>query len=186
MRLFVAIAISEEIRRSLALFLNELRVIAPKVRWARPENLHLTLKFIGEAEPATLKQIENVLTTVRTSGPLDLEFHGLGFFPNAKRPRVFWAGVRSTENLAVLAHSIDIALHTLGFPLETKAFAPHVTLARFNSSVPRPDLSAMEKNHSHQTFGSMVTSEFHLIESRLKPSGAEYTNVQSFTFFTGS
>jgi RNA 2',3'-cyclic 3'-phosphodiesterase len=185
-RLFVAIAIQEEIRRSLALFLNELRVIAPKVKWASPENLHLTLKFIGEADPATLSQIENVLKTVRTAGPLDLEFHGLGFFPDAKHPRVIWAGVRSTSRLALLADSIDTALHTLGIPLEKKAFAPHVTLARLNSALLRPDFLAIEKNHSHQTFGSMVASEVQLIESRLKPSVAEYTNVQSFTFVTES
>ncbi|MGB7438763.1 MAG: RNA 2',3'-cyclic phosphodiesterase [Candidatus Acidiferrum sp.] len=182
MRLFIAIAIPSEIREKLAAFLNELRNIAPKVKWVRAENLHVTLKFLGHTDAAKLQQIVSALRTVRSGEPATLEFRGLGFFPNEKRPRVFWAGMNSSANLRPLAQDIDREMHPLGFELETRPFTPHLTLARFDPPGLPPNLGGAIKPDISRGFGEMSAREFHLIESKLKPTGAEYTTLQSFPF----
>ena len=182
MRLFIAIEIPESIRSAFASLLKEFRAVAPQLKWVRAENLHVTLKFLGETDPAKLGALQNVLSAVRSAEPVSLEFRGLGFFPNEKRPRVFWAGMEASANLKTLAADIDQTVHPLGFPLEERPFTPHLTLARFSlPGIPPKLLQAINEKNS-QSFGSLGTRQFHLIESKLKPAGAEYTTVQSFHF----
>jgi 2'-5' RNA ligase len=130
-RLFIAIEIPQTIRTTFASLLKEFSVIAPQVKWVRARNLHLTLKFLGEIASEKLGPLESVLSTVRSSVGVNLEFRGLGFFPHQKRPRVFWAGMDASANLETLAAEIDQVTHRLGFPLEERPFLPHLTLARF-------------------------------------------------------
>ena len=182
MRLFVAIEIPDDIRSALALFLKELRGFAPLAKWVRAENLHVTLKFLGETAPARVAAIDNTLRSIRSEQPVTLEFRGLGFFPTEKRPRVIWAGMEASRNLKVLAEDIDQKLHQLGFPLEDRPFTPHLTLARFNPAGLPPKLGSIVPEHSSRSFGSFTVREFRLIESKLKPTGAEYTTLQSFPF----
>ncbi len=186
MRLFIAIAIPDEIRSAFAAFLKDFRDIAPKVKWVRAENLHVTLKFLGNTDIAKLEQIESALKAIRNSQPVTLEFHGLGFFPGEKRPRVLWAGLDSSANLGPLAADIDRGMHQLGFPPEDRLFTPHLTLARFNPPGLPPKLSQAVMQHASRRLGSFIAREFHLIESKLKSTGAEYTTVQSFPFVTES
>ena len=182
MRLFIAIEIPENIRSAFATLLKDFRAIAPQLKWVRAENLHVTLKFLGETDPSKLGALQNALSAVRSTEPISLEFRGLGFFPNEKRPRVFWAGMEASANLKTLAADIDQAVHKLGFSLEERPYAPHLTLARFSlPGIPPKLLQAISEKNA-QSFGSLSTLEFHLIESKLKPAGAEYTTVQSFHF----
>jgi 2'-5' RNA ligase len=183
-RLFIAIEIPENIRTAFASLLKEFRALAPQAKWVRAENLHVTLTFLGETEPAKLGALQNVLSGVRSAGPVNLEFRGLGFFPNEKRPRVFWAGMEASANLKALAADIDQAAHRLGFPLEERPFTPHLTLARIPLLGIPPKLLQATKEKSGQSFGFLRTQEFHLIESKLKPTGAEYTTLQTFRFAT--
>jgi RNA 2',3'-cyclic 3'-phosphodiesterase len=181
-RLFVAIEIPQEIRNTLAAFIKELRSIAPQAKWIRAENLHVTLKFLGNSNEQKLAALENALSAIRSSNPVSLQFRGLGFFPNPKRPRVLWAGMTSSPNLSTIAYDIDHAAHNLGFPLEDRPFAPHLTLARFEPpGVPSQLASAIADNASRE-FGAITTSQFHLIQSTLKPAGAEYSTLRSFPF----
>ena len=182
MRLFVAIAIPDEIRLALAAFVNELRTAAPQAKWVRADNLHVTLKFLGETDSAKLSQVQAELAAIRSRQAVTLSFHGLGFFRNEQRPRVFWVAIEASPNVAPLAADIDRAMHRLGFPLEERAFTPHLTLARFDPpGLPRNLQGAVQQNQS-RGFGSLTAAEFQLIESKLKPSGAEYTTLQSFPF----
>ena len=182
MRLFVAIEIPKEIRDALAAFLKDLRGIAPQAKWVRVENLHVTLKFLGDTEAPKVKAIESTLGSIHNAQPVTLEFRGLGFFPNDERPRVFWAGMEASTNLKALAEDIDHGLHRMGFPLEDRAFTPHLTLARFNPPGLPPKLGSAVSDHASRSFGSLTAREFHLIESKLKSTGAEYTTVKSFPF----
>jgi RNA 2',3'-cyclic 3'-phosphodiesterase len=184
MRLFIAIEIPGEIRNALAAFLKELPKNAPKAKWVRPENLHVTLKFLGSTDPTKLGQIESSLKAIRSPQPVTLEFRGLGFFPNEKRPRVFWAGMNSSANLQPLAADVDRSMHQHGFLLEERPFAPHLTLARFDPPGLPANLASAVKQNASRAFGSMTAREFHLIESKLKPTGAEYTTLKSFPFTT--
>jgi 2'-5' RNA ligase len=181
-RLFIAIEIPSDVRNALAALVKELQKTAPKAKWVRPENLHVTLKFLGSTEEAKRDQIEDTLKAIRSPQPVSLEFRGLGFFPNQKRPRVLWAGIESSANLRPLAEDIDRSMHGLGFPLEERRFTPHLTLARFDPAGLPPNLASAVKQHTSRGFGSLNAREFHLIESRLKPTAAEYTTLQSFRF----
>lgn len=184
MRLFIAIEIPNDIRNALAAFLRELRAIAPSAKWVRAENLHVTLKFLGHTEPEKIEAIEQALKAIRSPQPVALQFRGLGFFPNEKHPRVFWAGMDASPNLRPLAEDIDRAVTRLGFPPENRPFAPHLTLARFDPPDLPAKLAIAINQHSSVSFGSLSASTFHLIESKLKPTGAEYTTLQSFPFVT--
>jgi 2'-5' RNA ligase len=181
-RLFVALEIPRSVRERLAVLIEELRAIASPAKWVRPENLHVTLKFLGETAPEKLPAVSTALTGVRSPSPVELKFRGLGFFPNEKRPRVFWAGMQASANLVPLAGDLDRILAKLDFPLETRAFTPHLTLARFDPpGISRPLRAAVDGNASRE-FGVLRTGTFHLIQSKLKPTGAEYTTLQSFPF----
>jgi 2'-5' RNA ligase len=184
LRLFVAIEIPDEIRNTLAAFVKELRGVAPQAKWVRTENLHVTLKFLGHTDPAKVGAIENVLGSIRSGQAVTLEFKGLGYFPTEKRPRVFWAGMESSANLKTLAADVDHGLHKLGFPREERPFTPHLTLARFEPPGLPLKLGAAVAQNISRSFGSLMTREFHLIESKLKPTGAEYTDLRSFPFVT--
>ena len=182
MRLFVALEIPAAVRDNLATLIKDLRNLEPKSRWVRPENLHVTLKFIGQAPPDKLEAIRIALGGVRAVQAVELDFRGLGFFPNEKHPRVLWANVKASTHLKSLAADIDHALEILGVPREQRAFTPHLTLARFPSPrIPEKLRNAIQQNIARK-FGSLRTSEFHLIESKLKPSGAEYARLASFSF----
>jgi RNA 2',3'-cyclic 3'-phosphodiesterase len=183
-RLFIAIEIPGEIGNALAAFLKELQKTAPKAKWVRPENLHLTLKFLGETDEAMLGQIEGSLKTIRSPEPVVLEFRGLGLFPNEKRPRVFWLGMEASANLWRLASDIDRSVQQLGFPLEQRPFTPHLTLARFNPPGLPPNLGSAVKQYAAHGFGSSTAHRFHLIQSELKATRAEYTTLVSFPFTT--
>jgi 2'-5' RNA ligase len=186
-RLFVALEIPTEVRDEFAALINELRAADSsfsknRARWVRPENLHVTLKFIGHVDNGKLDAIRGALAEVRFDSPAELRFRGLGFFPNAKRPRVFWAGVETSPNLAPLAAEIDTRLKKLGILSETKEFAPHLTLARFDPPGISEGLSAVAQVNVAREFGAARTGEFHLFESKTRPTGAEYTRLSSFSF----
>ncbi|MGA2482683.1 MAG: RNA 2',3'-cyclic phosphodiesterase [Candidatus Acidiferrales bacterium] len=182
MRLFVALEVPENVRRALAELIAKLRPAAPAARWVRAENIHVTLKFIGEVPPGQLDPIRGALSAMRLDAAVSIRFRGLGFFPNDRRPRVFWAGMDASENFAPLAASIEAALAPLGIPRESRPFTPHLTLARFPEPRPAPELLEAVAPLLDKEFGSATTSEFHLMESRLKPGGAQYTRLATFSF----
>lgn len=182
MRLFVALEIPSAVRESLATLLASLRAITKEPRWVRVQNLHVTLKFLGEVDEGKLAAVRSALGEVRSEQAVNLEFRGLGFFPNEKHPRVFWAGMKASPNLKTLAGDIEGAMEKLEISREKREFSPHLTLARFERlRLPEALCKAIAENAQHK-FGTLRTNEFHLIQSKLKPSGAEYTTVATFQF----
>src|SRR3974390_3330681 len=93
MRLFVAMDIPDEVRRSVAALALKLRPLCKQARWVRIGGAHVTLKFIGEAPAEQAERIKTALAAVHISAPVEIRFRGAGFFPNERRPRVLWAGV---------------------------------------------------------------------------------------------
>ena len=187
MRLFVALEIPSAVRNHLAALIGELRkaeadASKDRARWVRPENLHVTLKFIGHVDGGNADSIRAVLGQVRSDSPVTIEFRGLGFFPGEKRPRVLWVGTINSPNLPGLASDIDKRLEPLGVPRETREFTPHLTLARFDPPGISEKLRAEVQRNLNLELGTLRSSEFHLFESKTKPSGAEYTILQSFRF----
>lgn len=148
----------------------------------RAENLHVTLKFLGAVADEKLEEVRAALANIRSDQAVTLEFRGLGFFPNEKRPRVFWAGMEASPNLKTLASDIEVAVEELGIPREKREFSPHLTLARFEGPTLPASLRKAIAENAQREFGSLRTNEFRLIHSKLKPSGAEYTTLASFRF----
>jgi 2'-5' RNA ligase len=186
-RLFVALEIPAAVRDNLAAFIKGLRDLSAlladkRPRWVRSENLHVTLKFIGEASATKLEGIRGALSAIRLDAPVDLQFRELGFFPDEKYPRVLWAGLAASPNLPLLAGDIDRALEAQGIAPDKRAFTPHLTLVRFEPPGLHEKLRAAIQKNSEREFGSFQAREFRLIESKLKLTGAEYTSLASFPF----
>ncbi len=182
MRLFVALDIPDTLRRALRELMARLKAECSDARWVRPEGIHITLKFLGETDEAKLDSIKLALAPVHCDRAVELDFRGIGFFPNEFHPRVIWCGVEASSNLTLLAADVDRALQPLGFPAESRAFTPHLTLARFDSHKGLDTLVRTTNNLKSYDFGSARQSEFYLYRSFLKPGGAEYTRLATFPF----
>ena len=192
MRLFVALDIQETIRQGIASFLEEVRSLAPAVRWVAPEALHVTLKFIGERPDATVRSIEESLHKI-SAPAIPISFRGCGFFPTERSARVFWIGIEAGSSLAELAKRIEGELEPLGIEAERRAFSPHLTLARAGNVSGAPGRQPSDKPNRRFSllqaklrtmppldFGTMNAIEFFLYRSRLSSRGAQYSKVARF------
>jgi 2'-5' RNA ligase len=182
MRLFVALSIPSEVRENIASLIRTLRHADSKPRWVNPGNLHITLKFIGEVESQIAPAICEALVAIRLAQPLTLALRSLGFFPNPRRPSVAWIGIEAPPTLAFLASEINRLFTPLGIQPETKPLVPHLTIARFKENRLSPALQAEIEKWKDHSVGEYSSEEIHLIESRLRSSGAEYTTLRSFQF----
>ncbi len=182
MRLFVAIDVPEDVRGRIARFASDLRAQAPRARWVQIEGAHLSLKFIGEVPDSLLDAIRPALAPMRAPAPIEIEYRGCGFFPNAHRPRVFWVGVNAPATLAELATEIERVLVPLGVPRESREFQPHLTLARFHHPSECGELRRAIVQIAVPEFGRTVAREFHLYQSQLQPQGPIYTRLETYVF----
>ena len=183
MRIFIALDIPGEIRAQMLKYVQRARALAADARWARPEGLHVTLKFVGEVSDAKVEQIKAALATVKTA-PFEVTFANVGFFPTARSPRVFWIGVEGGEALPGLAALIDNAAHGVGIAKEDRAYSPHLTLARSGSGPGgqhhlKP-LAALLEDQTPPRFGTMTAREFFLYLSQPQRGGSKYTKLQGF------
>lgn len=192
MRLFIALDINEVIRERITRFVEGVNGFAPDARWAKPESLHVTLKFIGEQPETAVEQIKAALSTIASSRA-EIHFHGYGFFPTAKSARVFWIGMEAGPQLATLAMEIDEKMASLGIPKEDRAFSPHLTLARGpgrSGSPKRHQTDATNRNFRRlqeklavlpaPEFGTMTARGIFLYQSQLSPKGSKYTKLAAF------
>src|SRR5262249_4545343 len=140
-RLFVALEIPDAVKQGLSLLGGGV----PGARWMADDQLHLTLRFIGEVDENVAHDIDDTLVGLRAPG-FTMELAGVGEF-GGKNPRALWAGVRSSEALTHLQRKIETALQRIGLPAEERKFTPHVTLARLKSA-PREKVMQFLAHHS--------------------------------------
>jgi 2'-5' RNA ligase len=175
MRLFTAIDIPAEVQRNLHGLLDRLRPTA-KIAWSTVEKLHVTTKFIGEWPEHRLEEMKGTLQKVCSPGAIEITVRGLGWFPDARSPRVFWAGVESGPELAMLAHATGSAVEKIGVPVEERKYSPHLTLARIRERVPLNALRSAVEALPSVDFGSFHVPSFYLYLS----SGGKYTKLAEF------
>jgi RNA 2',3'-cyclic 3'-phosphodiesterase len=149
------------------------------VKWVRPENIHLSLKFLGEVDEGRASELHTALQRAAAAGPdprpLALQISGFGVFPDYHRPHVLWAGVTPEPGLELLQHSVEQAFAPLGFPTEARAFRPHVTLARASRDAKPREFAGLEELLSGIEFDETVSvAEVDLMQSTLKPEGPVY------------
>jgi RNA 2',3'-cyclic 3'-phosphodiesterase len=176
MRTFIAIPLPEECRAMLAQMQQNLRIYKADVRWVAVPSMHLTLKFLGEADPEIIPGLNTMLTeSAKSERRFELKLHGLGCFPNGRNPRVIWCGIDGeTDSLMRLQHIVESACEKLGFAPEDRSFRPHLTLGRVQGR------KKMQLLMDRIVAGSDLTCSFqadrlHIYKSSLKPQGAEYT-----------
>jgi 2'-5' RNA ligase len=176
-RAFVAIFPPLEVRKTaLSGALEAVRRSGDKVRWARPEKVHLTLKFLGDTQEEVLNDLCAALEeTCRHHAPFDVGLTGLGAFPSARRARILWASVGAgSERLCSLATDVDAAFAPLGFEREGRPYVPHLTLGRVRGRPASFDLSRASLNLDFRARRAK------LVESTLTEEGAVYRTVEAF------
>jgi len=185
LRAFIAVEIPQEIHKAIGNETAPLRAALNKslVRWVPTENMHLTLKFLGDTSPVNVDLLAQMLSVEAGQHPaFEIQFRGLGVFPNPKRPHVIWIGIQAPEELAALQRGIEAAADKLGYPPEKRSFSPHLTIGRVKQNI---NSGGMQKVRAALegikvgTLGAAPVNAVHLFKSDLKPSGAVYTCLHS-------
>jgi len=185
LRAFIAIEIPPEIHKAIESKTAPLRAAldASLVRWVPTDNIHLTLKFLGDVSPASVEMLSQMLSVeVRQHSTFALKFGGLGAFPNPRRPRVVWIGIQAPAGLEALHRGIEAAAATLGYPSEERPFSPHLTIGRVKQNAGPAGVQKIRSALDETKVGALGTAQVsavHLFKSDLKPSGAVYTRLFS-------
>ncbi len=175
-RCFIAVFLDPAIRPRVEAFQQKLARSGAEVKWVEPQNLHFTLKFLGEVESGRLDGIARLLSgAVSGVRAFDLELGAVGAFPGMRNPRVVWIGLRAGgEALAALAARVEEAMKAEGFLQDGKGASPHLTIGRVRSGRNLHDL-AREMASNPPPPGSMKAREVQLTSSDLGPRGPVYT-----------
>lgn len=185
LRTFIAVDFPQEIKDKIeeitAYFKTQL---PPKViKWVDPNNMHLTLKFMGETPVDRLEPIKKVMHQVVMVFPIfEIEIKNLGMYPNAKKPRVVWLGISSEEYLTSLHKQLDQALKELNIQPEGRPFSPHLTIGRVRRSADQESVKAVGQTLSQfkvSSLGHVTINEIVYYQSELTPQGPNYTILQS-------
>lgn len=181
MRCFISISLPEEIKKGMSAVQERLKASGADVSWTRPEGMHLTLKFLGEVEEERRSEIEAALNAaVRGRSPFSLDVSGIGTFPERRRPRVVWIGLRDRgNNLIWLQRAVEEEFNKIGFPPENREFSPHVTLGRIRSPKNVEKLIILVEEDKDVELNGFEVSHVRLMQSVLKPTGAVYTELYS-------
>jgi RNA 2',3'-cyclic 3'-phosphodiesterase len=176
-RAFVAVAISDDVRRRLAEEQARLRRTGARVSWVAPENIHLTLAFLGDVFPERIAGIGAALTRIGAATvPFEFAVAGLGYFGSQRSPRVIWAGItEGAEALGVLQQRVDRALRELDFTLEDRPFKPHLTFGRVRAPGGADELAARIDAARDVACGTVAVDRVLLMRSELRPAGPIYT-----------
>ena len=141
------------------------------------ENIHLTLKFLGNVSASKLEETKSALTQVAFP-PFSLEIKGAGAFPSLKRMNVIWVGVgEGWSQVELIFEQTEKLLHQLGFSRETRAFSPHITVARVKSGRKRDEIAAFLGGLADESFGTFPVEKVRLKQSILSPSGPTYSTL---------
>jgi RNA 2',3'-cyclic 3'-phosphodiesterase len=179
MRLFTAIDLPADARLRLERLLSALRPEAP-IKWSPLDNLHITMKFIGEWPEERLEEIHEALAHVTPRAPFEVSLRGLGWYPNERAPRVLWAGVEGGGKLAKLAQEIEQCLAGIGVAKEDRPFAPHLTLARIKHPAPLQALRQKVERLQPADLGHFPIAHFSLFRSDPGSNASVYRKLRNY------
>jgi len=178
-RTFIAIELPDKIQSDIRQLKHSFLPYRFDIRWVKPLNMHLTIKFLGDVDPADLDTIGKLLSDIAGNFPsFDLIPRGLGVFPSLKRPRVIWIGIAGqTDVLGSIQQSVNGGLNEIGFTTEKRPFRGHLTFGRIKSRVDQDRL--LDALHAQQKFVSKAFTVENLVmfKSELTPSGPIYTKL---------
>ncbi len=184
LRAFIAIEIPAEIQQKIHREVTTFRKgIDALVRWVPPQNMHLTLKFLGDISPNSLDFLRQMLRTEAENVPsFEIHLAGLGAFPNLKRPRVLYIGIQAPAALDTLQRGIESASRRLGYEAEERPFSAHLTLGRVKqnvSAVEQQQIRRAVESTQVDLLGTTRVDSVHLYKSELNPGGSVYTRLYS-------
>ncbi len=184
-RAFIAIDLSKDIQRRLEEVVGDFKTKLTDipVRWVAAENIHLTLKFLGDVSLTNLNLLTDMLQTeISTHHQFDITVGGSGAFPNLRQPRIIWVGVEAPAELAAIQNGIEAATGRLGYAREERPFSPHLTLGRVSRNATSQEVKAisgiLEKNRVG-FLGATCVEQVYLYRSDLHPTGAVYSQIYS-------
>ena len=178
-RTFIAVELPEEIHHKLQQLQNDFRTSMPDVRWTKPGNIHLTLKFLGDVQ---LSRTDRITSSLKDIGgqfsPFAMSLAGMGAFPNSRKPRIVWVGVdKGADTLVEIANSIEASMKQLGFPKEKRPFTPHLTVGRIRQlKNPEAMTKALEQSKVGE-LGRFAVEKISFVRSQLDPAGSIYTTL---------
>ena len=180
-RLFIAVDLPPEARQSLAQVQSRLKS-AGAIRWTKPQQIHLTLQFLGDTPATQVEAITHALQRkVSPLPPFPLTLNGVGVFPNLKRPRIVWAGITGEgDALKALHRAVISATQTVGFQAEERPFKPHLTIGRVQKWAKPANYAAIRQviQRSPVTeIAAFPVDHISLIRSQLTPAGPIYTQL---------
>ncbi len=178
LRTFIAVDLGKAIRDRAVALQGTLARSGTEVKWVEPENLHVTLLFLGEVDDRMVPQVCKVVAeSVADLAPFPTVIERVGCFPNLRRPRIVWIGVgQGTQELCALHDRIEEPLLDLGcYRREERAYTPHVTLGRVKSDRPTEKLTAALTQQAGWQGGETVVEEVLILSSELTPQGPRYT-----------
>jgi 2'-5' RNA ligase len=177
-RLFVAIDLPDDVKNRIADIGRDL----PGARPVPREQLHLTIRFIGDVDEETFASAREALAGITgTSFPLTIK--GIGHFPPGKFPRVLWAGLEESPPLLKLQQQVELALVEAGIAPDGRRFSPHLTLARLKET-PYATVAHLEEQQRDLVAGPFRVEEFHLYSSTLTRTGAIHAKMQTYSLST--
>ncbi|HSL98988.1 MAG TPA: RNA 2',3'-cyclic phosphodiesterase [Candidatus Limnocylindria bacterium] len=184
MRLFIGIGLSPDCRRAIAGAVSHLREKGIPVSWTPEHNLHLTLKFLGETPVSRVNELAGLLAEAgRGIPPFMLRVGEAGAFPTLRAPRVLWIGIREPLELVRKLHqNMENALSGAGFPRDERPFHPHVTVGRVRGRVAPGWGETYASAVSGVAFDTVSVASYRVYESRLSPSGANYSVLREVPF----
>ena len=176
-RTFVAVLIAEDLKKKMSEVQEQVKKLAPDVKWVAPENFHVTMKFLGSVREDELAEVcAAVEEAVSPFSPFELSISGLGAFPSPARARVVWIGIeKGREQLSGLASAIDERLAGLGFEKEDKAFKAHVTIGRVKTSRFLKKLAEEIGSVDADNLGTQQVSSVVIMQSELLREGPVYS-----------
>lgn len=179
MRLFIGLKLPKKQKMRIHRAARTLRDDELPVRWVDPDNLHVTLKFLGEVRKDRVSAIEEILGRVAASTrAFTAEIGGFGAFPTVRRPRVLWLGIEATPELRCLKQDLEWSLGELGFEVETRAFHPHVTLGRAKKSHGAGVFRGLDVRFTELEFSDeLKVHTVDLMESRISSGRPRYNVV---------
>ncbi|MHB8055759.1 MAG: RNA 2',3'-cyclic phosphodiesterase [Candidatus Aminicenantales bacterium] len=182
MRSFIAVDLPDDVKARISAFVQKIKRTAPGgIRWAKIDDLHVTLKFLGEIEETAVEAIGAAVGKIAAETPVfPLTVMGTGTFPpGSPRPRLLWIGLDDSGPLRTLQGRFEEALETLGFPREDRPFRPHLTAARVRAAgLPQRIIDPFEENRA-VLFGNFEVRNVILYQSLLRPEGAEHRPLLS-------
>ena len=186
MRCFIAIDMPENIKDAIAGFIEKCGPNSKGLRWVPAENVHLTLKFLGDVKEDLIPEIEKRLLLIcMRIDVFNINIRGAGAFPNFKYPNVLWIGIDESEELRKLYEDIEESMSDLGFEKEDRKFSPHLTIGRVKDRKGTEPVIKGLYAFKDTFWGSIEVNEVLLMQSILKTTGAEYSKIAGFKLFKG-